>query len=380
MDYPVKPHFPSSQRILRRILPGAVAAASLIAFCSSAHRADAVTANGTVTAGDVFTLANNLNGFSQIENGVRAGGAVTYGSGATEQLGGIFADATGLYFAGNLGTGLTIEKIALGQTVSAPVLGPSDFTGGGGTLLRDLAVHSNGTIFTLYTNGVVDQFTPNGVGGYTRATVGTFTGFTSADRGSGHQLAISLNGQYLLTSSRTQNRIWSLSISGGVVQQWTVPTGLNGPVTGTQLVPSATSVLDVVRGDRVLVPMSNDGLYEVAFDPATGAFPNATPFRLSNDGVATFIDGLAFDGEGDLSISLRNDGTIGSLREFTQSELVAASAGTSFSVFGKTAYYTATDARVARDMAIVPVPEPTVATLLLGGAACVARRRRGAAR
>jgi hypothetical protein len=372
----VKPHFPSSLRFRTLILPGALAAATLLGLiCSATHRADAATANSTVTTGDVFILANNLNGFSQIENGVRAGGVVSYGSGATEQLGGIFANASGLYLAGNLGTGLTVEKISLGQTVSAPVLAAADFTGGGGTLLRDLVVHTDGTIFTLYTNGAVDQFTPNGGGGFTRTSVGTFTGFTSADRGSGHQLSISLNGQYLLTSSRTQNSVWSLSISSGAVQQWVTPAGLNGPVSGIQLTLSATSVLDPVRGNRLLAPMGNDGLYEVAFDPATGTFPNVTPFRLSNDGIAAFIDGLVFDGDGDLNVSTRNDASIGSLREFTQTELVAASAGTPFAVMTKPAYYTATDARVARDVAIV-VPEPSVAALLVGAVACMTRRRR----
>jgi len=234
----------------------------------------------------------------------------------------------------------------------------------------------SGTIFTLYNNGAVDQFTPAGGGTFTRTIVGTFTGFTGADRGSGHQLSLSLNGEYLLTSSRTQNRIWSLNISTGVVQQWTTPGGLLGPVTGTQLTLSATSVLDPVRGDRLLVPMSNDGLYEVAFDPATGTFPNATPFRLSNDTVATFIDGLAFDGEGDLNVSLRDDATNGSLREFTSAELAAASAGTPFTVFAKTPFYTGTDARIARDVFIV-IPEPSVGALLVGTAGCFVRRRRG---
>src|SRR5687767_12243615 len=71
------------------------------------HEAVAVTANSPVTGGDVFIINSNLNSFSQIENGIRAGGAVTYG--ATDQLGGIFSDASGIYFAGNPGgTGLTV--------------------------------------------------------------------------------------------------------------------------------------------------------------------------------------------------------------------------------------------------------------------------------
>jgi hypothetical protein len=355
-----------------------VTALVAVAFCFAVERADAVVANSSVTPGDVFFVNNNLNGFSQIENGVRAGGTVAYGT-ANEQLGGIFADASGLYLAGNPNaTGLTVERIAIGETTSVPLLGPTDFAGASGTILRDLTVLPSGTIFTLYTNGAVDQFTPAGGGTFNRTAVGTFSGFTGADRGSGHQLSLSLNGEYLLTSSRTQNRIWSLQISTGTVQQWITPAGLLGPVTGTQLTASATSVLDPVRGDRLLVPMSNDGLYEVAFDQTTGSFPNATPFRLSNDSVATFIDGLGFDGEGDLNLSLRDSATVGSLREFTQSELAAASAGSPFSVFAKASYYSGTDARIARDVFVV-VPEPTIGALLISAGACFLPRRRARA-
>jgi hypothetical protein len=169
-----------------------------------------------------------------------------------------------------------------------------------------------------------------------------------------------------------------LDISSGAVQQWNVPIGLNDPFTGTQLTLTATSVLDPVRGDRLLVPMSNDGLYEVAFDPATGSFPNATPLRLSNDGVAAIIDGLTFDGDGDLHVATRDTASIGSLREFTQAELAAAAAGSSFAILDKTGYYTAADARGPRDVMVV-VPEPAVGGLLIAAVACFASRRRRAA-
>jgi hypothetical protein len=354
-----------------------VAAVAILGFCLTVERASAITANSTVTAGDVFTVNNNLNSFSQIENGVRAGGAVTYG--ANDQLGGIFADASGLYFAGNPNaSGLTVERISIGQTASTPILTPADFAGGsGGTtpVLRDLTVLASGAIFTLYANGAVDQFTPAGGGSFTRSAVGSFTGFTSADRGSGHQLSSSANGDYLLTSSRSQNRVWSLQISTGMVQQWSTPTGLLGPVTGTQLTLSAESVLDPVRGDRLLVPMSNDGLYEVDFDPATGAFPTANPRRLTSDTVATFIDAVGFDETGALNVSLRDTGTVGSLREFTQTELVAASGGSAFNVFDKAPFYSGTDARIARDLVVI-IPEPAVSGLVGIALAAFAWRRR----
>ena len=354
-----------------------VQVAATLVFWLTGERGTAATANSPVTAGDVFIVNNNLNTFSQVEDGVRAGGIVTYG--AADQLGGIFADTSGLYLAGNPnGAGLAVERISIGQTSSIPILTMADFAGGsGGTtpVLRDLTVLGSGAIFTLYTNGAVDQFTPIAGGGYTRSAVGTFSGFTSADRGSGHQLSASVNGDYLLTSSRTQNRVWSLQISTGVVQQWSMPTPLLGPVTGTQLTLSAESVLDPVRGNRILVPMSNDGLYEIDFDPITGAFPTVNPRRLTSDAVATFIDGLSFDGTGALKVALRDNATTGSLREFSQSELAGASAGSAFNVFDKAPLYTGADARIARDIAVV-VPEPTVSALGAVAVLAFACRRR----
>jgi hypothetical protein len=58
-------------------------------------------------------------------------------------------------------------------------------------------------------------------------------------------------------------------------------------------------VLDPVRGDRLLVAeWSNDGLYEVAPHSIRAGHRHLSerhpPFRLANDTVATFIDGLDF--------------------------------------------------------------------------------------
>jgi hypothetical protein len=123
--------------------------------------------------------------------------------------------------------------------------------------------------------------------------------------------------------------------------------------------------------------MGNDGLYEVDFDPVTGVFPTVNPRRLTSDTVATFIDAVGFDQAGALNVSLRDTATVGSLRQFTQAELVAASAGSPFNVFDKASFYTGADARIARDIAIV-VPEPTVSGLLAVALATFAwSRRRG---
>jgi hypothetical protein len=334
-----------------------------------------VTAPSAVQPGDTYIVLNGLNGFSQIRGGARVGNSVTF---ANDQFGGVFADATGLYFAGNPGgTGVTVERIPIGQATSVQLLGSADLVGGGATpVLRDLTVSRSGNIFTLYTNGDVDRFTPAAGGTYTRTAVGALTGFTSADRGSGHQLSLTDDGSYVIASSRSQNRLWSLGTATGTVQTWSVPTGLLGPVTGTQLTASATSVLDPVRGNRVIVPMGNDGLYEVDFDPATGAFTTADPRRLTADTVAAFVDGVGFRPTGELDVSLRDTASLGSLRAFTQAELAAASGGSPFTIFGRAAYYSAADARIARDLAVV-VPEPgTVAVCGLAAVGLLAAPRR----
>ena len=65
------------------------------------------------------------------------------------------------------------------------------------------------------------------------------------------------------------------------------------------------------------------------------------------------------------------------MRQFTQAELVAASAGSPFKVFDKAAFYTGADARIARDLAII-IPEPTVSGLFAVALATFAwSRRRG---
>jgi hypothetical protein len=363
---------------LHHAVRAAVAAAAIVLLVAAAPTAPAaVTLNAPLEGGDRFIVLNALNGFSQIRNGARVGASVTFG--ANDRLGGVASDSTGIYFAGNPdGAALTVERIGLGQTTSTQLLNATDLAGGGATpVIRDVGVSPAGILFVLYGTGAVDKFTPAGGGAYTRAPLGTFTGFTSADRGSGHQLSVSNDGNFLVTSSRSQNRVWSMNTSTGADQQYNVPAGLLGPVTNTQLTLSATSVLDPVRGDRVLVPMSNDGLYEVDFDPATGAFAAGNPRRLSNDTVAAFVDAVGFDNAGNLHVSLRDSGSIGSLREFTPAEIDAASDGiTPFSIFAKSPSYTNADARIARDLAVT-VPEPaTLGLVSLAAIGLLHRRRR----
>ncbi|HEY7120683.1 MAG TPA: PEP-CTERM sorting domain-containing protein [Tepidisphaeraceae bacterium] len=349
-----------------------IAALSLAAVATAAH---AATLNSPLQLGDTFISDNGMANLSQIRAGARVGGQIAYG--ANERIPGLAIDATGnLYLAGNPGgTGLTVEQIQLGQATSTVLLDSTSLTGG--TTLRDLAVAPDGTIYTLYSsNGAIDKFTPAGGGTYTRTALGTLTGFTGADRGSGHQLSLSGDGNYLITSSRTQNRLWSMNTGTGANQTWTTPTG-NGPVSGTQLTLSAESVLDP-RGNKILVPMGNDGLYEVDFDPATGTFPTAAPFRLTNDTVAAFVDALTFDQADNLLVSTRDTSTIGSLRPFTEAELLAAESGSPFTLLSRTPTYTAADARIARDVIVSGVvPEPaTTALLAIGAVGLLARRRR----
>ena len=345
-----------------------------------ASHASGATINAPLELGDVFTVNNNLNAYSQIRAGARVGGTVGYGAGTGNgRLGGIFTDRNGsLYFAGQpdgtATTSQTVERITLGQSASTTLLSSADFSGASGGDIRELAVAPSGNIYTLYTNGFVDKFTPSG-GAYTRSPVGQFAGFTSADLGSGHQLSFTPDEAYLITSSRSQNRVWSMATATGTNQQWNRPVpAVIGPVTNAQIVPSAESALDPVRQNRVIVPMGNDGIYEIDFDPATGAF-GADPRRLTNDAVAAFVDGLTFDPAGNLIVSLRDTASVGSLRELTQAELAAASAGTPFAIFDRPAFYTGGDARIARDVAEV-VPEPSTGAVLgLAALGLLARRR-----
>jgi hypothetical protein len=124
--------------------------------------------------------------------------------------------------------------------------------------------------------------------------------------------------------------------------------------------------------------MGNDGLYVVDFDPLTGAFPTVNPARLTNDAVAAFLDAINFDSAGNVVASLRDTGTIGSLRTFTEAQLIAAEGGIPFTLFGSSALYSnAADARIARDAVVSGiVPEPGAITLLaLAGAVLLTRRR-----
>ena len=356
---------------VKRAFVYAVAAAGL-----AASSAGAATLNAPLQLGDTFFINSNLIQLSQIRNGARVGGQITYG--ANDRLGGIATDAAGnLYLAGNPGgTGLTLERVDVGQAASTVLLDATALTGG--TILRDLAVAGDGTIYTLYTTGAIDKFAPAGGGTYTRTAVGTLTGYTGGDRGNGHQLSLTADGNYLITSNRDTNSLYSINTGTGAVQTWTVPAGLNGPVTGAALRPAAESVLDLAVGDKVIVPMGRDGLYAVDFNPATGAFPTATPLRLTNDAADTnfFLDAVSFDDQTNLLSSNRDTTTLGSLRQYTRAELTAAYAGTPFSVLTHPAVYTATDARVARDLA-GNVPEPSAVALAgLSAAALIARRRR----
>src|SRR4051794_6003978 len=96
----------------------------------------AATLNAPLDLNDAFFVNNNLIQLSQIRNGARVGGQITYG--ANDRLGGIATDTAGnLYLAGNPGgTGLTVERINVGQTTSAVLLNSTSLTGG--TILRDL--------------------------------------------------------------------------------------------------------------------------------------------------------------------------------------------------------------------------------------------------
>ena len=368
---------------------GALAALSLTADSG------AVVLNDTLQPGDMLFTNNNANGISQIRSGTRLGGVVNYGTGTgNERIGGVFSDNTGaIYFAGQPGGANVpspdriVERIRIGETTSTPIISTADLPSG--QTLRDAVIAPNGNIYVLYSRdvqatpdtrgqGTIDKFTPNGAGGYNRTTVGTLPGWVGNDRGNGHVLSLTATESYIIASSRDQNSVYSMNTGNGATQQWTVPNGLIGPQSAVQVRPSAQSVLDPVRPDRVLVPMGNDGLYEVDFDPATGTFPSAQPRRLTNDTVAAFIDALQFDAQNNLIVSTRDDATNGSLRLFTEAELAAAStSGTMFSIFGHPALYTGTDARIARDLAI-SVPEPATGTLLALAGLCLltGRRRR----
>jgi hypothetical protein len=338
--------------------------------------AGAVTINSPLTLGDIFINDNNMANLSQIRGGSRVGGQIAYGD--NQRISGLATDPLGnLYLGGNPGgTGITVERIGLGQNTSNVVLPTSELTGG--TNIRDIAIAPDGTLYVLYTDtAAVEKFTPNNVFGYTRTPLGTLTGWTGNDLGSGHQLSLTPDGNFLVTSSRSQNRLWSMNTTSGAIQTWTTPTG-TGPVTGTQLTASAESVLDPLRPNKILVPMGNDGLYVVDFDPLTGAFPNAAPTRLSNDATAAFLDAVTFDLAGNLVASLRDSGTIGSLRTFTEAQLVAAEGGVPFAIRTAPALYTAGDARIARDVIVSGiVPEPATAALLIVAASTtlLARRR-----
>jgi hypothetical protein len=338
--------------------------------------AHAVVINSPLAPGDIIFTNNPMSSLSQIRGGARVGGQIAYG--ANERISGVATDALGnVYLAGNPGgTGITIERINVGSNTSNVLIPTAELVGG--TNLRDIAVAPDGTIYALYTNnGAVDKFTPNNVFGYIRTPLGTLTGWTGADLGSGHQLSLTPDGNHLVTSSRSQNRLWSINTTTGAVQTWSTPA-ITGPVTNANLVASAQSVLDPVRPNKIIVPMGNDGLYVVDFDPLTGGFPTANPTRLSNDTVAAFIDAVTFDAAGNLVGSLRDSGTIGSLRVFTEAQLVAAEAGVPFTLFGGPALYTAADARIARDVIVSGiVPEPgTFAVLAIAAAGGLLGRRR----
>ena len=381
-----------------RLLP-VVAVAVVGALCGDSL---AATLPQPLQPGDIIFTTNNANSYTQIRNGVRLGtGPTNYGPGAgNERLGGVFSDNTGaIYFAGQpSGAAIPfpdriVERIGVGQTNSSVLLTTPELPSG--QTLRELVVAPSGNLYVLYSRdiqpappggpgpdtrgqGTIDKFTPDGAGGYTRSTVGVLPGWVGNDRGNGHQLSLTASESYILTSARDGNSVWSMNTGTGATQRWIVPTGLLGPQSNVQLRPSAQSVLDPARPDRLLVPMGNDGLYEVDFDPATGTFPTPQPRRLTNDTAAAFIDALAFDASNNLIVSTRDDATLGSLRVFTEAELAAASAGTPFSIFGHTPLYTGTDARIARDMAI-SVPEPATGALItLACLGLLARTRRGA--
>jgi hypothetical protein len=356
----------------------------------------AATLTEPLQPGDIIFSTNNANSYTHIRNGTRIGaGPINYGPGTgNERLGGVFSDSTGaIYFAGQPGGAnipfpdKIIERIGVGQTSSSVIITTPELIGG--PTLREAVIAPSGNIYALYVRdlqatpntvgqGTIDKFTPNPGGGYTRSTVGVLPNFVGNDRGNGHQLSLTAGESYILASARDANSVWSMNTGTGVTQQWTVPNPLIGPQSGVQVRPSAQSVLDPLRPNRLLVPMGNDGLYEVDFDPATGMFPTAQPRRLTNDTVAAFIDAMAFDAANNLIVSTRDDATLGSLRMFTEAELAAASSGTTFSIFGHTPLYTGTDARIARDMAIA-IPEPATGALVtLACLGLLARRHRRA--
>jgi hypothetical protein len=383
-----------------RLLPVAV----LVVVAATSADSLAVTLTQPLQPGDLIFTNGNANGISHIRNGTRLGGVIPYGGGGgNERIGGVFSDSTGaIYFAGQPGGAnipfpdRIVERIGIGETTSSILLTTPELPSG--QTLREGVIAPSGNLYVLYSRdiqpvppdgpgpdtrgqGTIDRFTPNGAGGYTRSTVGVLTSWVGNDRGNGHVLSLTASESYLLASSRDQNRVWSMNLATGATEQWTTPA-VRGPISGAQnppvnMRPSAQAILDPFRPNRVLVPMGNDGLYEVDYDPATGTFPNPDPRRLTSDAVAAFIDGLIFDGS-TLIVSTRDDGTNGSLRRITEAELAAASSGTPFNIFDKPAFYTGTDARIARDIAIA-IPEPTMGALVtLAFLGLLARRHRRA--
>jgi hypothetical protein len=367
-----------------------IMALAMIAALSA--EAPAVSLTEPLQPGDIIFTGNNANTISHIRNGTRLGGVIPYGGGTgNERIGGVFSDSVGnIYFAGQPGGANVpapdriLELIRIGETTSTLILPTSELPSG--QTVREGVVAPSGNIYILYSRdiqatpnttgqGTIDKFTPNPGGGYTRTTVGVLPGWVGNDRGNGHVLSLTAAETYVLASSRDQNRVWSMNLATGASEQWTVPNPLIGPQSGVQVRPSAQSILDPFRPNRVIVPMGNDGLYEVDYDPATGTFPNAIPRRLSDDGAtAAFIDGMTFEGS-DLIVSTRDDATNGSLRRISEAELAAASGGTLFSIFGKPAFYTGTDARIARDLA-ASVPEPGAGVVVGLASLALLRRRR----
>lgn len=331
----------------------------------------AATLNSPLAAGDVFLVTQNLNKLDQ----VRPGSVVTGISAAlARQLNGVWAGAGSVYYSVGDTTATTpvplaVQRFELGQTTDTQVLGGADFTGRSGQI-RDVAVDAAGNIYTVYTNASVDKFTNTG-GSYTRSVLGTFTSLSFGDSANGH-FAMSNDGQFLVTSSRGENDLWSMNTTTGAVVQ--VDMG----ATGSSIVSMPT--IDPIAGNRILFATANSNginrLFETTFDPVTGAIGSSvTALSLSG----TIIDSLAFDpANGDLYFASRNSG--GQIRKIDYATLTAARGGTPFDQnTAGTLILGHADANVARDLAFVsPAAIPTPAAASMGAillAGLLTRRR-----
>ena len=319
-----------------------------------------ITLNSPIAPGDVFTVDANLQRLYHM----RGNTAVTViDFGGLSTIGGVFVDdSNALYItSGPAGNG-SVDRIAMGDTTSTQVLRADELLGS--TPVRDAVVAADGTVYVSAgnTSGAIVKFAP-GPTGYSRTDLGTFGLNLQSDRGNGH-LGITPDGGYLVTATRSSNRLGSMDTITGVVQTWGPSGGIPTLVGEVALSPDADFV---VFGAGSGAPAY---LYGLDFNSATGGFGASA--TLLNTDANLWIDALGFDPlSGSLYLCARD-----SKMYVASADVVAAAMGGSpFAVRDLPVWYQGGGVSVARDFAVV-TPEPTTMLLLGGGLLALARRRR----